>query len=614
MSAQSPSRLLGMKFRYGRKFTLLTLCFAATVLCQAATVNIQPGDDIPSIVASNPPETTFIIYPGTYRLQAHIVPLKGDSFIGQTACAPPTTTCPAIISGSQIIGPLATFNGTNWEVTGQTQQGAVTVPISECEPGYLACNLPEDLFFDGVPYQHLYASSLPTIGPGQWWFDYTTHIIYFHDNPNGHVVETSVLDTAFDSNANHVTFQYLTIEEFASPIGQGAVAPAYGNVSPTESLNWTITNCELLNNHSDGVRIAFNTKIDNNYIHDNGDIGIGGGTDTSSDSSGVVITANTIINNNYAGVRDGYGAGGIKVGTTRDAIVRGNTISNNVGTGIHFDTDSAGPLVDGNVVTNNSGGGGVAYEISVNSAIVRNNVLLENGLPSNAPSATADIGSYDSVGVDAYCNVIEIPYNLAAAGLTVVASDRGYNPFPPHEYLMSTGNAFHHNTVFWDPKAQGMVGYFQKDKAHQPNFFAYNTPPDYNSYHLQSLTQTTFAYDNDNSQLNTPKTFADYQASGADKHGTADTNTTSGFPTVAITSPPDQSSFTGSVTVTATASDPSGISKVEFYADWGLQTTVTTAPYSFTWNDAISGQHTVTAMAYSNAGIHDCYAITLVEQ
>jgi parallel beta-helix repeat protein len=617
MFAQSPSRLLGSKFLEIGKFAATSLCLTAAVLCQAATVNIQPGDDIPTIVAANPAGTTFVIYPGTYRLQNHIVPLTGDSFIGQTACAPPTTTCPAILSGSTVIGPLATFNGTNYEVTGQTQQGKVTEANTVCQPGYLACNLPEDLFFDGVPYQHLYATSLPTIGPGQWWFDYTNHIIYFHDNPAGHTVETSVLDTAFDSTANNVTVQYLTVVGFANTLSLGAVSAAYGNVSPSSSSNWVITNCEMYNNHNSGVRIAFGTQVINNYLHGNGVIGVGGGTDSTT-PSGVTIQGNTVSNNNYAKVLSGHGAGGIKFGDSANVVIRGNTVSNNDGAGIHFDHSSVSPLIDGNVVTNNTGGGGVEYEISVTSATMRNNVLLDNGKPDAVTVSVDNMGSYASVGVNAYCNVIEIPYITKgqgnANGMSVVASDRGYNTVSPYEYLMSTGNSYHHNTVIWDANATGTIGYIQKDAAHQPNFFADNTPPDHNTYHLPSLTQTSFIYDNNNTGENTHKTFATYQTSGADPHGTADTNNTSGFPTVAITSPADQSTVTGSVTIKSTASDPSGISKVEFYVDWNLQSTVTASPYNFTWSNGTAGQHTLAAMAYSKAGIRACYAITLTEQ
>jgi parallel beta-helix repeat protein len=612
MFAQSP------KYSLSKKVTTLALtafCAAATALCQAATVDIHPGANIPSVVAANPAGTTFVIYPGTYRLQAHIVPKNGDSFIGQTACAPPKTLCPAILSGSRIIGPSAKFDGTNYEVTGQTQQGIVSLPNTVCQPGYLACNLPEDLFFDGTPYQHLYASSLPTIGAGQWWFDYTNHIIYFHDNPAGHTVETSVLDTAFDSAANNVTVQYLTIEDFANPLMRGGVEPASGNVSPSSSLNWIVKYCELFNNHGAGVRIAFGAHVLYSYLHDNGSLGVSGGLDSTA-PSGVLIQFNTITHNNYAKVLSASGAGGIKFGHTANVSVRGNTVTDNDGTGIHFDSTCINPLIEHNIVANNTGGGGVAYEISVAGATIRNNIVTGNGIPDDVRISTAGIGSYASEGVTSYCNVFEIPNTGTggANGMTIVASNRGYNEFSPYQYLMSTANSFHHNTVIWEAGAVGLIGYMQNDVAHQPNFFADNTPPDYNTYHLSSLSTANFVYDNNNTQANTRKTFTDFQAAGADVHGSADTNYTSGFPTVTITSPVDQSSFTNAVTLVAAASDKSGISRVEFYVDWDYQATVSGSPYTFNWTNGKAGTHTVAAMAYSNSGIRSCYAITLTKK
>jgi parallel beta-helix repeat protein len=612
MLAQSPT------YSLSRKVTILVLiafCVAAAAICQAATVDIHPGANIPSVVAANPAGTTFVIYPGTYRLQAHIVPKDGDNFIGQTACAPPKTSCPAILSGSRIIGTLAKFNGTNYEVTGQTQQGTVSLPTKVCQTGYLACDLPEDLFFDGVPYQHLYASSLPALGAGQWWFDYTSHIIYFHDNPAGHTVETSVLDTAFDSAANNVTVQYLTVEDFASPLQRAGIEPTPNNVSSSSSRNWVVKNCELFNNHGAGVRVAFGTHVYWSYLHDNGSLGVTGGLDSTA-PSGVIIQGNTITHNNYAHVLPAAGAGGIKFGYTADAVVRGNVITNNKGAGIHFDSTCQNPLIDSNTVTDNADGAGIAYEISVNSATVRNNLVLRNALPGGIPGSTANVGSYASIGVNSYCNVIEIPNTGAAGanGMTIIASDRGNNEFSPYEYLMSKGNSFHHNTVIWDAGALGLIGYMQEDPANQPNFFADNTPPDYNTYHLSSLSLTSFIYDNNNTKANTRKTFTEFQAAGADIHGSADTNYTSGFPTVAITSPLDQSSFTNSVPVTAMASDKSGISRVEFYVDWDYQATVSSSPYTFTWSTGAAGSHTVAAMAYSNSGIRSCHAVTLTKQ
>jgi hypothetical protein len=108
----SPSYTLRRKF-----FTFALIAFCSGAVSQAAAVDIHPGDDIPTVVAANPAGTTFVIYPGTYRLKQNIVPKTGDRFIGQTACAPPTTSCRAIIIGSTVIGSLAKFDGTQIPTT-----------------------------------------------------------------------------------------------------------------------------------------------------------------------------------------------------------------------------------------------------------------------------------------------------------------------------------------------------------------------------------------------------------------------------------------------------------------------------------------------------------------
>ncbi|MGB6260347.1 MAG: carboxypeptidase regulatory-like domain-containing protein, partial [Candidatus Sulfotelmatobacter sp.] len=584
-----------------------------------ASVTIAPGTAIQTVVDANPAGTTFVFEPGLYRLPSAIRPKSGDSFVGQTACAPPATSCPAILSGSRLIGNLAVYDGTNYRVTGQTQHG-VQQYTTKCDPGRLGCFYPEDLFFDGVPLQHLYSATLPTILTGQWWFDYTNHIIYFHDNPSGHVVETSVVPTAVGVfsglGPNNIKLQYLTIEEFAAPLQQGGVDPMpAGGTTPDGSLDWVVEDCEVLLNHGLGVHINYGMQVLNNYIHNNGQMGVGGGTASATLQSGVVVSGNTVTYNNYANVNPNFGAGGIKFGDTLGAVVRGNTITNNAGAGIHFDTSSRSPLVDGNTVTDNIGSSGIVYEVSLVSAVVRNNILQRNGATDSFGNGPAyNLQSANSTGMDAYCNVVEANNLAGENAFIVIASDRGNDPNPPYEYLTSTGNYFHHNTVIWDSGAGGFVGFLQADPTNQPNFFAKNTAPDYNTYHQASLTGTDFLYDNNDGGSNTHKTFAEYQSAGADANGTADTNYTSGFPTVAIASPADQSAVTSPVTVTATASDPSGISKVEFYVDWSLQATLSSSPYNFDWTGATTGAHTVAAMAYSNAGIRSCYAVTLNEQ
>jgi len=296
--------------------------------------------------------------------------------------------------------------------------------------------------------------------------------------------------------------------------------------------------------------------------------------------------------------------------------VRGNTVSNNLGNGIHFDDDSLFPLIDGNTVVNNfdpagSGTSGIAFEISFGGATVRNNIVQYNGTGATS-GPNVQIVSATSAGMQAYCNVVETGTNPREWAFEVSAADRGYNTEQPYlgTYMVSTGNYFHHNTVIWDSGSTSPFGYFQNDETNQPNFFSVNTPPNFNQYHASSTSLTAFVYDNvggDNKEQN----FTTYQSHGTDVSSTIDTVYTSGFPTVSITSPADQSFVTSPVIVAATASDVSGINNVELYVDWNLAATATNSPYNFTLSELTPGAHTVAAVAYSNAGIRSCYAVTL---
>jgi parallel beta-helix repeat protein len=596
------------------------MIFCGVALAHSATVDIHPGANIPSVVAANPAGTTFVIYPGTYRLTSPIEPKNGDSFIGQTACAPPNTSCPAILSGSRVVGSEATYNGKYYEVTGQTQQNSTDgVASTKCQPGWSGCIFPEDLFFDGVPLQHLNASTLPTIGTNQFWFDYSNNIIYFKNNPSGHVVEASFVPSAFASTANNVTIQYLTIKEFASSPGTPATVGMSGNPNLTQGVSWNISNNEILLNHGYGVRVSYKMTVNANYIHNNGWIGVGGGlatdANTRSVQSGIVISNNTITYNNYAHFLPQFGSGGIKICATTGVVIKGNTIAHNDGAGIHEDMSDTSPTIDGNTISYNTGGGGIEYEVSLTSALIRNNILLGNGANTSSESGTSsNLGVYASPGTSSYCNVLIQAPMANAEGLMIVGSNRGSNPYPPGEFLLATGNSFHHNTIFWQAGASGIIGYYFNDVANQPDFFSQNTPPDDNMYHVTSLSQKTFVYDNNESEKNTLKTFAQFQSAGADEHGTIDTKYNSPYPTVKITAPANLAALTAnSATIQATASDSSGIAKVEFFVDWTLKSTDTSGPFSFDWTDIPAGTHTITAMAYNNDGIGVCNAITVTK-
>jgi len=76
-------------------------------------------------------------------------------------------------------------------------------------------------------------------------------------------------------------------------------------------------------------------------------------------------------------------------------------------------------------------------------------------------------------------------------------------------------------------------------------------------------------------------------------------------PAVSITGPAANSSVFGTITVSATASDNSGVASVQFKLDdANLGAAITATPYTFTWNTSTvsNGTHTLTAVARDAAG------------
>ncbi len=74
--------------------------------------------------------------------------------------------------------------------------------------------------------------------------------------------------------------------------------------------------------------------------------------------------------------------------------------------------------------------------------------------------------------------------------------------------------------------------------------------------------------------------------------------------TTAITAPANNATVSGTVSVTASASDNLGVSKVEFYVNGVLQATDTVTPYVYSWNTSAlaSGTYTLMTKAFNAAG------------
>jgi subtilisin family serine protease len=86
-------------------------------------------------------------------------------------------------------------------------------------------------------------------------------------------------------------------------------------------------------------------------------------------------------------------------------------------------------------------------------------------------------------------------------------------------------------------------------------------------------------------------------------------------PMVSITNPSQGQSLKGPATLKASASDNVGVAGVEFYIDGAPYKTVTSSPYSTSWNTRkwAKGSHTITAKAYDGAGnsASDSHTVTV---
>lgn len=380
-------------------------------------VPILTTDNAQTIINGQPAGTTFLIKTGTHRLDS-ISPRLGDTFVGEAG---------AILSGAKIL-PSASFTvtaGGFWQITGQTQTpgaraGECQLTLADNPAGTIAwatsypgCDYPEELFRDGVRMVHL--TTVAALAPGAWFFDYAADVIYVGDNPDGHVITTSVTTYAFNKTADFVTIRNLTIEQYASPA-------QYGCINAEDTFGWVVTDNVLQNCHSGGIRYGHDGQILRNLITRNGEIGIVGIGDRT------LVEGNTVSYNNGAHFDAGWEGGGSKFVLSDGLVIRDNWWHHNEGPGLWADIDNINGLIEDNVVEDNDQMG-IFWEIS-ESAIIRNNTVSRNGLAYWVPERWGDgIVIAASPDVEVYGNVL----TGNAGGIMAIQQARGSGIYGPHE-------------------------------------------------------------------------------------------------------------------------------------------------------------------------------------
>lgn len=383
-----------------RTIAMFSVCCAALLGSSARagqTVAVPSWENLQALVNEYPSGTTFTLAPGLHRYQS-VVPKNNDVFIGETG---------ALLSGAALLTNFR-HSGSTW--TSQVQVTEASSYRGQCQAAYPACAFPEDLFFDSVPMTRV--ASLALVRPGSWYLDYNTGKVYTGNNPAGHIVEISILGYAFTGSATSVTISNLIIEKYATQAGSGAVDGSAG------SLYWNVEGNEIRHNHGMGVRSGNGMWIHGNKLHDNGQLGLGGG------GSNISVQNNQIYLNNYAGYDYGWEAGGVKFAWVQNLSVQYNYSHDNQGPGFWTDLDSQNVLYEENEASNNKVAG-ILHEISY-EANITGNYIFDDGFTSQGSSLWYGAGILisNSSNVTVQGNTVINCMN----GIGGIMNSRGNNP------------------------------------------------------------------------------------------------------------------------------------------------------------------------------------------
>ncbi len=157
----------------------------------------------------------------------------------------------------------------------------------------------------------------------------------------------------------------LVIEDYGVPGGDQQTAAvqtdsrvgAHGR-PPPQGARWRLQWVTVRRSAARGVTLSDAMVVVASTVEDNGRLGIGGG------GRGVVVADDTVTGNGVGAGRKGFEAGGIK--TVGDGVtIAGDTVSRNGGTGIWTDGDAEGVVVRDDTVTGNLTG----IHIEISSAV-----------------------------------------------------------------------------------------------------------------------------------------------------------------------------------------------------------------------------------------------------
>jgi parallel beta-helix repeat protein len=413
-------------------------------------VSVWPGQNIQVAVDAAGDGATIYIRAGVHRMQS-IQPRRGSTIVAEAG---------AILNGSRVLDGWRRDGG-QWWVGGQTQQGT---RLGMCEGGAPRCNYPEQLFVNNSRLEHV--DSRSQVGPNSWFFDYGADRIYIGQDPAGKTVETSVTARAFYGDRPDVTVSGLIIEKYANPAQHGAIDNRFNNADDGAD-DWLVIGNEVRWNHGTGIKVGKNAVVQDNFVHHNGQHGLG------AVGSGAIFDGNEVAYNGELRYEVDWERGGTKFAGTENIQLINNHVHHNNGPGLWADMNARHMLFANNTVVGNSKAG-VYYEISYD-AVIRDNYIEGNGFGFDPWLWGGGIVISSSPNVEISGNTVV----NNADGIGAVEQDRSRDP-ARYGPLRIENLYVHHNTV---TMSQGSTGVAQ-DVGDKAVFQSRNNRFEHNTYHI----------------------------------------------------------------------------------------------------------------------------------
>jgi hypothetical protein len=403
---------------------------------------LHAGDNLQAAVQAGGENAVFWLESGVYRMQT-IEPLNGQSFYGASD---------SILNGSRLLTDFTEVDG-HWVVEGQTQQGERRETEEPAE-GSQRSGYPDAVYINDHPLTPV--DSLDQVKAGTFFFDYDEDRIYLGDDPTGQTVEAAVNVQAIASEANNVTVTGLTVEKYATPTQVSAISG--------DGENWVVSGNEVRLNYGVGINVGNDGKILDNFVHDNGQMGLDGG------GSNILVEGNELASNGFwSGIDVLWEGGGAKFTETDGLIVRDNYSHDNNGYGLWTDIDNINTTYEGNRIEYNSMGG-INHEISY-AASIHDNSFVGNGGNGLTWLWGSAIQVQNSQDVEIFNNVIDA--SSGGNGIGVIQQDRGTGAYGDY---VAVNNNVHDNTLILssDSGVGAVADYNEEQMLNGGNTFSNN--------------------------------------------------------------------------------------------------------------------------------------------